>query len=168
MDERAADEEKETFENKWNPRTIWYAPHFLFTDSQRQRCTEERLILRSSPCDLVSSSTCLMITLKRFSLCLPLRPAPPRPVQHSQSHSAYRPIWLVSDWSRHVDGKLQLIGPSTKKTDRSPDEAQWVWNKKKKKNKSQDEWSFSSPAPWLPSLPGFLNFKWARRSGSAS
>lgn len=36
----------------------------------KDRCDEVRLILRSPVCDLVSSSNCLMITLKRFSLCL--------------------------------------------------------------------------------------------------
>lgn len=166
----AADEEKETFENKWNPRTIWYAPRFLFTDSQRRRRNEERLILRSSPCDLVSSSTCLMITLKRFSLCLLMYRCvetgimlhsecfspPPRPVQYSQSHSAYRPDWLVSDWSGHVDGKLQLTGPSTKTDGQKPRRGSISVKQPPPKKNQEPGWmiiffssSLTSLAPWV-------------------
>lgn len=76
----------------------------------------------------------------------------PRPVQHSQSHSVYRPVWLVSGWSRHVDGKLPLIGPSTKMDGQKPRRG----SMSVKKKKQEPGWmiiffssSLTSLSPWV-------------------
>ena len=139
--------EKKSFENKWILRTIWYALCCLFTEVWRWRCDEERLILRSPLCDLVSSSTCLMITLKRFSLCLstccsvetwkmqttqgffsPTCTTLPAPLNVSSSLVCLR----LKIMSRHANVELQLFGPFT-------NDGQKLWV-----GAMSGEWSFSS------------------------